>query len=207
MTYKTREDWLQAFTQHPATQAAFAGLGAPIPAQLRIGVGWTNKGARAKAIGECYSTVCSGDGTWEIIMSPVLAEGSRVADVLIHELVHASVGLECGHKGAFTRVAKGLGLEGKMTATIAGAGWHAWADDVVAELGDYPHAMLDGALSSGPKKQGTRMLKVYCGCGYQVRASRKWLEVAMPDCPVCRTVMTCDDMGDDDELEEMREAA
>lgn len=36
-----------------------------------------------------------------------------------------------------------------------------------------------------PKKQTTRMLKCECPqCGYTVRTTRKWLDVAVPVCPV-----------------------
>lgn len=36
------------------------------------------------------------------------------------------------------------------------------------------------------KKQSTRLIKVMCAaCGYTMRITRKWLEVAVPDCPDC----------------------
>ena len=35
-------------------------------------------------------------------------------------------------------------------------------------------------------KQTTRMLKCECpACGYTVRTTRKWLDIAVPTCPVC----------------------
>lgn len=38
---------------------------------------------------------------------------------------------------------------------------------------------------AGPPVQGTRMLKCQCPeCGYTVRTTRKWIDVATPVCPV-----------------------
>ena len=196
MTYQTREQWLAAFTT--GARAIFAANSFPLPNAVRVGVGWTSKGSRAKAIGECWSTVCSADATHEIIMSPALADAMRVADVLTHELIHAAVGLECGHKGAFIKAAKALGLEGKMMVTIAGDKWRDLFGALVASLGDYPHAVLDGAQSSGPKKQTTRMLKASCACGYTVRLTRKHAEAGAPYCGVCIEPMAVE-FNDDQE--------
>ena len=205
MTFSTREEYLAAFVA--AARPVFAAAGFPIPAAVRVGVGWTSKGSKAKAIGECWSVACSDDGTWEIILSPALADGPRVADVLTHELIHAAVGLECGHKGAFLKAKHALGLDGKATATVAGPVWHDLFDAAVAALGDYPHARLDGAQSSGPKKQGTRMLKAECGCGYAVRLTRKWADVGLPICGVCEVRMTCDAIEGEDDGEAADDAA
>lgn len=208
MTHETREQWAQGFLA--AARPAFASVGATLPASIRIGVGWTNKGARGKAIGECWTKDASADGTVEIILSPKLADGSRVADVLTHELIHAGVGLACGHKGAFTRAAKALGLEGKMTATVAGEAWRAWAEPILATLGPYPHATLDGVISSGPKKQATRQLKFECGaCGIIGRMPRKSLERGIPFCGACGDRMTCAaiDSDEGEGSEDQREAA
>jgi len=71
---------------------------------------------------------------------------------------------------------KALGLIGKPTATIAGDGWHKWADPIIESLGPLPHAPLE-ALSSDKKKQTTRMIKCECSdCGFTFRTASKWLE-------------------------------
>jgi hypothetical protein len=55
---------------------------------------------------------------------------------------------------------------------------------VLKQLGKYPHAELSGGLSSGPGKQDTRLMKVYCpACDYKARITRKWIEVGVPTCP------------------------
>jgi len=44
----------------------------------------------------------------------------QIAATLAHELTHAAVGIQAKHGKAFATVAKGLGLTGKMAATVPG---------------------------------------------------------------------------------------
>src|SRR5262252_9863482 len=103
----------------------FARLDAPLPAQLRIAIGFTSSGRRSKHIGECWNNQCSEDRHFEIFIRPDLSESKdllpmQVAAILGHELVHAAVGVAVGHRKEFRRVARGIGLAGPMTATGAG---------------------------------------------------------------------------------------
>lgn len=174
--FKTREEWLQAFTA--AARPVFKSHGYKIPDNVRLSVGFTSKGARSKRIGECWASTYSEDGAWEIFITPNLGDAARIADVLTHELVHVVVGIEVGHKKPFRKCATAVGLTGKMTATVAGTVWWEWAQDVLDDLGPLPHATLK---RDGPndKKQGTRMLKCTCdACGFTMRTTSKWLKVA-----------------------------
>lgn len=174
--FKTREEWLHAFMA--AARPVFKKHGYKIPPNVRLSVGFTSKGARSKRIGECWGSSCSQDGAWEIFITPNLGDAARIADVLTHELVHVVVGLECGHKMPFRRCATKVGLVGKMTATAAGSIWWEWAQPVLDKLGPLPHAELK---REGPnsKKQSTRMIKCTCDdCGFTMRTTHKWLEVA-----------------------------
>jgi hypothetical protein len=126
-------------------------------------------------IGECWSHSCSGDGVVEIFISPTLEEPVEVAAVLVHELVHFAVGNECGHKGDFRRVAKAVGLEGKMTATVAGEALKVRIKDMwLADMPPYPHAALKPAANV--QRPGSRLLKMACECGFTIRITAKWLE-------------------------------
>lgn len=178
-----REQWLDALTD--VWRADFEGRGFPLPSKIRVSCSWPSKSALAKKnkrIGEAWSSANSADGHFEVFISPVLQDPISVGAILIHELAHCAVGLACGHKGAFTRCAKALGLEGKMTATVPSEALRLRLADVIGTLGAYPHAELK--YSNAPKKQGTRMLKIACpDCGYQVRTTQKWIEVGLPICP------------------------
>jgi hypothetical protein len=156
----------------------FKSRGYTIPDNVRMSCSLTST---KKAIGQCWSSLNSADNHFEIFISPKVADSVEVIDILIHELVHATVGIKAGHKAPFKACALAVGLEGKMTSASAGdvlkATIQAWVD----EAGQYPHAPL---TQSGIKKQSTRMLKCACqSCGYQVYTSRKWIELALPVCP------------------------
>lgn len=183
----TREDWLNAALEMIRNRM-LAVTGDVVPANTKVSCGLAGGRIGAKRIGECWSDTCSADGSTEIFISPAIAEPITVLATLVHEAVHAAVGVKHGHKKPFAKVAKAMGLEGKMTATIAGTELvtllHAWSD----LLGIYPHATLS---SVGRKKQSTRLVKVECGgCGYVLRTTQKWLDKS--GCPLCSQCQTED---------------
>lgn len=173
---KTREEWLHAFADK--ARPVFESHGYTVPENVRLSVGFTSKGARSKRIGECWSDECSKDGVFEIFITPVIGDASRTADILTHELVHAVVGLEERHNKVFRKCATAVGLEGKMTATVAGDAWREWAEPILDEIGPIPHAELT-TRSGGQEKQTTRMVKCECArCGFIMRTTAKWVEAA-----------------------------
>jgi hypothetical protein len=177
----TREQWLNDFAA--AARPQFEAAGAPLPENVRVSVGFPSTGRKGKRIGECWSDTCSEDGRFEIFIHPTLAVSERVADVLTHELIHAAVGLAAGHGPAFRKVAVALGLTGKMTATVAGPAWTAWAAPVLETLGPIPHGSLRSG-GNGEKKQTTRMIKVVCNtCKFTFRTTAKWIEGRDLVCP------------------------
>lgn len=186
--FKTREEWLHAFTD--AARPIFKKAGYDVPNNVRLSVGFTSKGARSKRIGECWSDECSGDGAFEIFITPNMGDAARIADILTHELIHATVGLEAGHKKPFKDCMIAIGLTGKATATVAGPIWWEWAQPILDKLGALPHAELQGAASNNEKKQTTRMLKCACpSCGFVMRTSATWIDATggnlrCPD-PMC----------------------
>ena len=186
-----REEWLSALVT--ALRPMFSALGEPVPEKVRVSCGWPSRGglsARNRAIGQAWSPLASADGTHETFISPYLDDAPTVAHVLVHELAHHAVGVECGHKGSFKRLAGKLGLVGKMTATTASPELAARLNVLTDALGPYPHAKVDAKLA-GRKKQGTRMLKVTCSeCSAIVRMTATTIEAAgLPTCG-CGGAMT-----------------
>ena len=175
----TREEWLQAGIN--GLKMMFAEIGETIP-EVYVSVGYP-KGARGKgkAIGICHPAILSGDEKAHIFIHPMLTDSARVLDVLAHEMIHALDNCESGHKGRFAKVATAFGLEGKMTATVAGEALQERLNALIVMLGEYPHALL----TESDKKQSTRMIKCECPeCGYIARTSSKWIEEqGAPLCP------------------------
>jgi hypothetical protein len=177
-----REAWLISAVNVLARDF-FTPLGASVP-EVRVSTGFP-RGSRGKnkAIGQCWAGICADDKRPQIFIHPELVDSSRVLDVLIHELVHATVGHLCGHKGNFKTLAVALGLAGQMTATHASDELKERLNEVIAEIGEYPHAKLNATESA--RKQSTRLIKCECTeCGYIARTSAKWLdELGAPLCP------------------------
>ncbi len=181
--FKTREEWLIAavaiMTPH------FDKQGYKVP-PVRVSCGFASS---KKALGSCWAAEAAADGICQIFVSPVedlptVAQG--ILATLVHEVVHAVVGFEAKHGPDFKACATAVGLEGKMTATVASDELITTLESWVAELGPYPHVKLN--LSLNPvKKQTTRMIKCTCrneDCEFLVRLSRKCIDdVGMPHCP------------------------
>lgn len=171
----TREEWLNAFAKRAAPQ--FEEAGYPIPSNVRMSVGFPSTGRKGKRIGECWASSCSKDETFEIFIHPTLAESTRVAGVLTHELVHAAVGLDQKHGPVFKGCATKLGLEGKMTATTEGEAFHKWAGPILDVLGPIPHGELDSmGTGRAPSESRNRHIKCECACGVKFRMSRTTIE-------------------------------
>lgn len=183
ITIDSREDWLNAaiLALRPLAEAR----GYKIPEKLRASCGFPK--GRAKAIGQCWSSLSSKDNTFETFISPTISETARVLDILVHEIGHAAVGLEAKHGPKFAKFCKAFHLVGPWKSTTAGP---EFAERVFAPvmtaLGNvkYPHASMI-EMTTGTKKQTTRMLKCVCkDCGYTARTTAKWLdEVGPPLCP------------------------
>lgn len=215
--YTTREEWLRAAAEE-FTADLFKAQGFEVP-RYRVGVGFPSAGKRSGVIGECWTRSASADATHEIIIRidrTEAADPQGTLSVLLHEMAHIVAGIEAQHGPKFKAVAQAVGLTGPMTATSLSEetldAFRAWV--TYGSLGAYPMARFgwSGALgkpgdgpggpddgifrSSGPKTQGTRMLKAWCpnnvtvseddersGCGYTVRLTKKWAEVSLPSCP------------------------
>lgn len=197
--YSTREEWLQAAIG--LMTPLFESAKYKVPT-LHVSCGWPSTrglSAKKRCLGEAWSKAASKDGLPHIFISPWLvlpthiegADGQGVLPTLVHEVVHTVVGNENKHNKVFGKCARAVGLEGKLTSTIAGAALIEACGQWVAKLGPYPHAKLD-ALQRPTKKQTTRMVKCECPeCGYVVRTSRKWIDDAgAPWCPQHRAPMT-----------------
>lgn len=162
-----------------------------IPATpFRISIGFPS-GRPSKVLAQCWKHEASADGVNEIFVSPTVDDSIEILAALTHELIHFTDNCESGHQNHFARVARKVGLEGKLTATVAGADLKQRLQQYVDLLGPIPHAKLD-ATKSGKKKQGTRMIKVECvntACEFTYRATQTQLDKvpAWPAlCPCCQ---------------------
>jgi hypothetical protein len=189
----TREEWLTKAAQLIYTKIIEPVAVLPGNRKYAVSCGWPSKRATSRSnrrAGECWDAKACQDGnTYHIFITPLLSEavqgdGGGVLPTLAHELIHA-VKFDAVHKGEFRQVALAIGLEGKMTATVAGSELCEKLAAIARQLGPYPHGSLL-LRAKKPGKSTCRFVKVEAVkcCGYIVRTTRKWLdEVGPPKCP------------------------
>jgi hypothetical protein len=141
-----REAWLSACVEQ-CRDLLFKPRDLWLPTALRISAGL----CPGKAIGVCMDPECAADEGTEIFVDPKLTDAIEIIAVVVHELVHASVGLEWKHKGKFVEVIRDLGLAGKPTATYIEPGSELYhtANGIAVKLGPYPGVQL----TRKPKEQ------------------------------------------------------
>ena len=198
----TREAWLLAAIE--LMRPLFESAGYKIPS-IRVACGWPSRGGlgtASRVIGQAWSPDAASDKIGQIFISPYLngdvKEICGVLPTLVHEVAHEVVGVQNKHNKIFGKCARAVGLEGKLTHTVAGEKLLAACKQWAEKLGEYPHGQLD--QTKGPsKKQSTRLIKCECpDCGYVCRTTRKWIDDAgAPICPQHRTAAMRYEIPDD----------
>jgi hypothetical protein len=188
-TERTREEWLSE-----CADLMLLELFTPITTirssmRIKVSVGYApNTKANSNVIGCCLSSVCSGEGYNEIFISPTINDSSTVLATLAHEICHAIDDNKSGHRGEFARLARAVGLAGKLTATTAGDKLQTSIDEYIDIMGEIPHSAVD--LSSKPR-QKNRNLKVWCdSCGFKFNTSITQINHVIEtagciSCPAC----------------------
>lgn len=183
-----REEWLTRIANLEVCPLISIHDGS-VPDKYRISVGWprgSRGGKTSESIGQCWDPKCSADGHHEVFISPKL-DAFAAVETLIHEMIHVSAGVAAKHRGEFKRLAIAVGLEGKMTATVAGEELAKRIRAWIADLPEYPHGPMNlGGTKEGEpdEKKGSRLIKVCCpSCEYTVRMAQKWIDVGVPSCP------------------------
>lgn len=210
--YLTREAWMQAAIE--TFRPWLTEAGADVPAGVRVSVGWPGgRGNKQHVVGQCWMASAVADRIPMIFVSPVQDNPIDVLETILHELIHAAG--NHGHRGAFRKVGLALGFLDPMTASPASEELKARLAEVAEKLGPYGHSRIiardtlgatiipgagvaagEGELAP-PPVQGTRMIKAACrDCGYTVRLTRKWIAVAVPQCPVHHLDMDIEEKGE-----------
>ncbi len=152
---------------------------------VRVSCGWPSRGGAGTGqkvvIGQCFDGVVCRDGRPQIFISPRLDDSIEVLGTLLHELVHASVGVEHGHRKPFSQAAKKVGLLGPPTATTVGGELAPFLRGFVETSGVYPHAAIVPTLK---KKPGSRLRLYECQCDEPVKV-RIASDVFAARCLVC----------------------
>ncbi len=161
-----REQWLRDATVFLLGHMEQAGLHRVV---VRVSCGWPSAGGMGQAkavIGQCFSPTLCKDGIPQIFISPRIADSIVVLGTLLHELVHASVGCEHGHRKPFSQAARKVGLDGPPTATVVGPALLPVLQAYVERVGPYPHAAIVPRVR---EKVGSRLRLYECTCASPVK--------------------------------------
>lgn len=192
MIYLTREQWLVAGIE--LLKPIFKEHKYSVPDKVRVSCGFPSKnalGLKKRRIGECWSDKASAGSHFEIFISPVLKTPYEALDTLLHELIHATVGIDQGHKGEFKKCALAIGMAGKMTCCGAGEQLKPRLEGILKKLGKYPHDKLDGMTNGIKGKPAKGAIKAKCeACGYSITIGAKWARMGMPIC-ICGEEFVC----------------
>jgi hypothetical protein len=196
-----REEWLNKMSTE--LLKIIEKNGYDVNKKIRISCGLPSRrafGAKQKTIGQCWNKNLSADQTYEIFISPTIDDSIQVSETLIHELIHAVVGIDKGHGSEFKKCAMASGLTGKMTATTGTQELKTYIEEKIIFMGEYPHRKID---YNQIKRQSTRLVKVFCGnenClhfisenrPYIARVSSRTIDYGLPRCGCCDTIMQKD---------------
>lgn len=181
MAHPTRESWLAQAID--SLRPAFQAHGVTLPARIRIACGFPSTFTRSGTLAECWADADSADQTFEVLVSPTLADPVPVLAQVVGAVAHAAPGAMSHTSGAYIELAANLGLcpAGDNWRQVQGAEDFATTyAQMLADLGPYPHAAI---LTGAKKVQSTRMLKAICPtCGYTIRLSAKWADKGLPIC-------------------------
>jgi len=172
-----REEWLSEMAEKMKPE--FSKRGFPVAADIKVSCGF---GMNKKAIGLCVDT----KDRFELFVSPRVSDPMQVCDILVHEIVHTVVGVEAKHGKKFAECALAMGLKGPMRCTTGTEESQNWIQPLIDQMAEpYPHKEMQ-PLEDKPKEDRPKTtFKVVCpSCGYTYRLSKKWLEVAVPVCPL-----------------------
>lgn len=175
----TREEWLTH-----AADNLMADLLAPLSllASYRISVGFPKgRHGRGRAVGQCWPPSRARDGKAHIFISPERdgTEAVAILATVLHELIHASDGCVSGHRGAFAKACKAVGLQKPYTSSSPDATLTARLNALSVKLGPFPHAALVPINETRP---GSRLRLWMCHCPVKIRVASDHLDVTCNDC-------------------------
>lgn len=135
---------------------------------IKVSVGFPKGGRQLQ--GQCWGPGASGDEkTAHVFICPSVIDTVTVLGILLHEQVHAVVGVEHKHKSPFAKMAKAVGFEPKWTSSSnKSSGLVQKLQELAKELPPYPHVSLTPAQK---EKQTTRQKLWVCAHGKKVRAA------------------------------------
>lgn len=187
--YTTREEWLKTAVARLEVvifqnKDLVGRTPMKMPEKWAVSCGWC-KGSSAKAVGTCVDPICSKDGTTHLFVVPTQEEVMSILGTLVHEMVHAIVGVKEKHLGKFKETITKIGLVGKPTQAGIGPDTIAWTvcEALAVELGPYPHAAMVPRAKPTKPSQWVRWQSVNWPKYTVLANTKKVIQYGMPRDP------------------------
>ena len=143
-----------------------------LPDKIKVSCSLTTKRDK-KTPSETIHAKHSADGTFNILISPLIADPIEVCKQLAIQLVNCAT---CDSNADFNRLCNALQFENTIPDTQFAIAF----GELISELGDYPHAEVSLPDTA---KQSTRLLKAHCPkCGMKIWLTQKWINQGLPIC-------------------------
>lgn len=178
-----REAWLRV-----AYEVLRRELLPEAPKSVAVTWGFPSRNAtsrRKRTIGQCFGgNAVRGEieGGRAILVSPVIQGPLEIMATLLHEMIHAALPVDVGHRAPFSRLCKRVGLVKPWTATTPSPELKAKLESYIKKLEPWPM----GHLHIVPREKG-RQMKAECKCGRILRCARKTFEAGAILCGICET--------------------
>ena len=177
VSYNNREQWLSTAMEKMA-ERYLVKPAHKLPPKVAVSCGIPAGSLRA--IGQCWCPSTSSDGTTHIYICPTQDDPVEILHVLLHEMVHAAVGVKEKHGPAFGRLARFLGMEGPLTSTTPSDALRSELEGLSDVLGPYPHSAVSKSKPKKPKDPKPKKIKLLPGGGrfpgYEVWVAEDQLE-------------------------------
>lgn len=176
-----REQWLSEAVRY-LEEKFFNKKTKKLP-KIAVSVG-IPKGS-SSAIGQCWDHKLSKDGTTNIFVCPSIDDNYMVLSTLLHELCHAVIGVRYGHGPEFGRIARSVGLEGKLTSTTVSKDSETglYLSDIASSLGNYPHKAMNKATQKNKKPSNRVTLISPENESYKITIQKDLLQLGLPTDP------------------------
>ena len=136
----SRESWLRRAADE-FRQWIFQVSGIEVP-DVHVSIGFGGVRYERGVAAVCYKRAASKDGKNHIFISPEADDTADILVSLLHELIHAALDCEDGHRGRFAEYATRLGLTAPFTISEPDIATAAQLMTMAAELGEFPHGKL-----------------------------------------------------------------
>jgi len=155
-----------------------------LPARIMVSCGIPS--GSKNAIGQCWDPIMTKDRTIHIFICPSQSDTVQVLGILLHELIHAALGLHHKHDRVFQGAIKRVGLKGKPTSTFVGEGTALYTQlqTTLGKLGSYPHSAMIKKTST-KKEQADPLITLISQTDpdYRLKIKESLLEQGLPTDP------------------------